>query len=57
MTECERIVKAGIVPTDFLNEETRCDFLVDSTRKKIWAIELDLLREFDSVCKENNLKY
>ena len=57
MTECERIVKEGIVPEDFLKEETRCDFFVDSTRKKIWAIELDLLRKFDSVCKKNGLKY
>lgn len=30
MTECERIVKEGIVPEDFLKEETRCDSL--STR-------------------------
>jgi len=57
MTECERIVKEGIVPEDFLKEETRCDFFVDSTRKKIWAIVLDLLKEFDSVCKKNGLKY
>lgn len=57
MTECERIVKEGIVPDDFLKEETRCDFFVDSTRKKIWAIQLDLLRALDSICKKNDLKY
>ena len=57
MTECERIVKEGIVPEDFLKEETICDFFVDSTRKKIWAIELDLLREFDSFCKRHGLRY
>lgn len=57
MTECERIVKEGIVPEEFLKEETRCDFFVDSTRKKIWAIQLDLLRVFDSICKKNGLKF
>lgn len=57
MTECERIVKEGIVPEEFLKEETRCDFFVDSKRKKIWAIELDLIRKFDEVCRNNNLKY
>lgn len=57
MTECERIVKEGIVPEEFLKEETKCDFFVDSTRKKIWAIELDLLRVFDSFCHKYRLNY
>lgn len=57
MTESERIVKEGIVPEEFLKEEVRCGFLVDSTRKKIWAIQLDLLKTFDAICKKNNLKY
>lgn len=57
MTECERIVKEGIVPADFLNEETRCDFPVDSTRKKIWAIQLDLARELNRVCEKLNIKF
>ena len=57
MTECERIVKEGIVPEDFLKEETRCDFFVDSTRKKLWAILLDLYLEFERVCKKLGLRY
>ena len=52
MTECERILKKGIVPEEFLKEETRCDFFVDSTRKKTWAIQLDLLRALDFICKK-----
>ena len=57
MTEPERIVAKGIVPPSFLQEETICDFFVDSTRKKIWAIELDILIEFDRICKKHGLKY
>lgn len=57
MTEAERIMQKGFLREDFLKEEIICDFLVDEKRKKIWAIELDLLREFDRVCKKYNLKY
>lgn len=57
MTECERIIKEGILPESFFEEEVRCDFLVTKERKKIWAVELDLLFEFDRVCKKLNLKY
>lgn len=57
MTEVERIIKDGILPESFFEEEVRCDFLVTNARKKIWAIEIDLLLQFDLVCKKNNLKY
>lgn len=57
MTEVERIINEGILPKSFLDEEIRCDFVVDKVRKKIWAIELDLLIKFDKVCKNNNLRY
>ena len=57
MTECERIIEAGIVPESFLLPETRCDFFVDEQRKKIWAVELDLLLQFDVICKKYGLKY
>ncbi len=45
------------IPQDFLNEEVRCDYTVSSQTKEIWAIELDLLHQLDTVCKANNLKY
>jgi len=57
MTEVARIMEKGFLRKDFLKEETICDFLVDEKRKKIWAIELDLLLEFDRVCKKYGLKY
>ena len=47
MTECERIIEKGIIPKDFLKEETLCDFLVTEDRKKLWMISLDMLLELD----------
>lgn len=57
MTECEKIVAKGLLPESFFKPETICDFYVDETLKKVWAIELDLLHEFDRVCRAHNLKY
>jgi lipopolysaccharide cholinephosphotransferase len=57
MTEIERIIEKGIITKDFLEPETRGDFYVDGKRKRIWAIQLDLLNEIDRVCKKHGLKY
>lgn len=58
MTECERIINlGGGIHESFLQPETICDFYVDEKRKKIWAIELDLLSHFIFVCNKYNLKY
>lgn len=57
MTECERIIKKGVITEDFLKEETICDFLVTSERKKLFVVLLDMLLEFDKVCKKHNLTY
>lgn len=57
MTECERIVKEGILPESFFESEWICDFYVDEKRKKIWAVELDILRKIHEVCEKYNLTY
>lgn len=57
MTEIERIVAKGVVPENFFEPAVVCDFLVDSKRKKIWAIELEMLLELDRICRKHNLKY
>ena len=57
MTECERIIEKGIISKDFLREELLCDFLVTEERKKLWMISLDMLLEFDRVCKKHDIKY
>lgn len=41
----------------FLNEEVRSGFLVTTKRKKVWSVELNLLKKFDEVCRKYNLKY
>lgn len=45
------------IPPDFLKEEILCDYFVSQEMKKIWAVELDLLSEFDRVCTKHNIKY
>lgn len=57
MTEVERIIQKGVIPEDFLKEEVRNDFLVTTERKKIWIVLLDLMLEFDAVCKKHGLTY
>lgn len=57
MTECERILQSGVIDPTFLKEETRCDFVVDSERKKLWAVSLDLLNIFAEVCNKYGLKW
>lgn len=44
-------------PNNFFDEEVRSDFTITKERKEVWAVELDLLSEFDRVCKKYNLKY
>ena len=57
MTECERIIKEGVLPKSFFEEEVRNDFLITTERKKVWAIELDLYSLFSKICDKNGLKY
>lgn len=57
MTECERLIDQGIFHPSFFEEEERCGFLVTEERKKIWAIELDLLSQFIRVCEKYDLTY
>lgn len=45
------------LPVDFLNEEVRCDYTISHEMKKVWAVELDLLVEFQSVCRKYGLRY
>lgn len=57
MTEWKRLLENGFITEDFLKEETICEYLVSSELKKLWAIELDLLREFKRVCDKYHLTY
>ena len=57
LTECERIVRKGVVSKEFLEPEYREGFYVDAERKKLWAVSLDLLLSLDEMCKKHGLKY
>lgn len=57
MTEIERILNKGVISEDFLLPETRNEFEVTRQRKELWAISLDLLFEFDRVCKKYGFQY
>ena len=35
------------LPEDFLKEEIRCNYTVSKQMKEVWAVELDLLQQFD----------
>lgn len=45
------------LPEGFLDEEVRNDYLISEKMKKVWAVQLDLLVQLDSVCKKHNLEY
>ena len=52
------MVKLNIdLPESFFQEEERDGYLVSAKTKELWAVQLDLLNEFDRVCKKYNLKY
>ncbi|MCR4743386.1 MAG: LicD family protein [Treponema sp.] len=57
MKETDRIMAKGQFPADFLREEIRCEYKVTQELKKIWMVSLDILFEFDQICKKHNLQY
>ena len=40
-----------------LEKETICDYEVSARMKRIWAMELDMVRRFVEVCEEHHLTY
>jgi lipopolysaccharide cholinephosphotransferase len=45
------------LPKNFLDEENREGYIVTTQVKELWAVEIDLLFQFDEICKRHNLKY
>lgn len=45
------------LPRDFLNEEVRDDYRVSPIMKKVWAVQLDMLKEIDKVFSENGIRW
>ena len=44
------------IDNEFFKEEERNDYLISTSMKKVWAVELDLLSKLLSVCKKHDLK-
>ena len=45
------------LPEEFFEGEKRCDYYISPEMKKVWAVELDLLNVFISVCDKYGIKY
>lgn len=45
------------LPDGFLDEEVRLDYTISSDMKEVWAVELDLLNEFQRVCAKYDIRY
>lgn len=45
------------IEDSFYNQEEREGYVVSSEKKRIWAVELDLINEFARVCNEQHLKW
>lgn len=41
----------------YLCEEWRDGCFVDSNRKKLWSVELDIIKEIDKICEKHAIKY
>lgn len=47
----------AILGEDFFKDEVRCEYLVSSKMKRIWAVLLDMYLAFAEVCDKYKLKY
>lgn len=45
------------LPEGFLDEETRCGYLVSGRMKQLWAVELDLLYQLQKICDKYGIRY
>ena len=43
--------------SEYIRGEEREGYYVQPMMKRIWAVQLDLLREIDMVCKRHGIKY
>lgn len=51
------MVEQAKLDPSFFKTETRLGYQITSESKRLWAVELELLRELDRVCKKLGLKY
>ena len=44
-------------PKTYFQKEVRCGFEVSSLMKRCWAAQLEVLEQFDRICKQKGLRY
>ena len=42
---------------EYIKPETRGDWFVEEKLKKVWFVQLDLIKKLDVICKENGLRW
>lgn len=42
---------------DFVKSEVRCDWEISEATKKVWWIQLDLIKKMDEICINHNLRW
>ena len=57
MNGLDRIKQDGLLSSTFFISENKNDFYVSEGRKALWAVLLDLLKEFQRICEEHSLNY
>jgi len=57
MTECNRLISEGKLDPSFLESETRCGWFVDEKTKKLWALQIDLVKQIEMICTKYGLTY
>ena len=45
------------IPENFLQEETRNDYLISADMKKVWATEIEIYDFFTKLCEKHGIKY
>ena len=51
------IPEREIFVDDINRDEMRCGFLVTSHRKKLWNVEIGLLKEITRICDKHNIRW
>lgn len=46
-----------LLPEHFLEKEVRCGYTVCEKQKKIWAVHLDLFKQFSDLCNRFDIKF
>ena len=53
----EKVDGREVFVNDINRDEMRCGFLVTSHRKKLWNVEIGLLKEITRICKKHNIRW